>query len=167
LKWNTRFIAQAGIIAALYAALVIIVTLTPARYISFGNIQLRFSEALTTLPYFTLAAIPGLFAGCLISNVVGTVSGAGLGMLDIIFGSLATLAAAYCSYLLRRWKWLVPLPPVVINALIVGLLLTYAYGVKLPLAINILTVGAGQALACYGLGMPLLYALEKRRGIFQ
>lgn len=162
---RTKFFVQAGLIAALYSVLVIAGTFTPIGFINFGPIQLRISEALTVLPYFTPAAIPGLFVGCLISNLVGTV--AGVMLPDIIFGSLATLAAAYASWLLRKRKWLVPLPPVIINAVVVGLLLTYVYGINAPLVVNMLTVGTGQAIACYGLGMVLLFTLEKRRSIFQ
>ena len=165
MKINTKFIVQASVIAALYSVLVIAGTFTPIGFINFGPIQLRISEALTVLPYFTPAAIPGLFIGCLVSNVVGTAVGVMLP--DIIFGSLATLAAAYASWLLRKQKWLVPLPPIIINAVVVGLLLTYVYGINVPLIINMLTVGAGQAIACYGLGMILLLALDKRRKIFQ
>lgn len=166
MKISTKFIVQAGIIAALYSALVIAGTFTPVGFINFGPIQLRISEALTVLPYFTPAAIPGLFVGCLVSNIVG--AAAGVAMLpDIIFGSLATLAAAYASRLLRKHKWLVPLPPVIINAVVVGIMLTYVYGVNTPLLVNILSVGAGEAIACYGLGMVLLFAFDKRKKIFE
>ena len=166
MKLNTKFIVHAGIIAALYSALVILGTFTPIGFINFGPIQLRISEALTVLPYFTPAAIPGLFVGCLISNLVGTAAGVAM-LPDVIFGSLATLAAAYASWLLRKRKWLVPLPPVIINAVVVGLLLTYVYGINAPLIVNMLTVGAGQVIACYVLGMILLYSLDKRKKIFQ
>lgn len=164
MKFNTRFLVQAAVIAALYSVLVMLATLTPWGAISFGGVQFRFSEALTVLPYFTPAAIPGLFVGCLISNVAGTVAGVSLGLADIVFGSLATLAAAVCSWLLRRNKWLVPLPPVVINAVVVGLMLHYI--LKLPLIASVLSVAGGQLVVCYLLGMPLLLALEKRRKIF-
>lgn len=150
----------------MYAVIIIVMTFTPLSKLAYWNVQFRVSEALTVLPYFTSAAIPGLFVGCIVSNLVGMFGGGGLGLLDVIFGSLATLVAALCSWLLRSRKWLVPLPPVVINAVVVGLLLTYAYGVNLPLAINMLTVAAGQLVVCYGLGLPLLYVLDKRRSIF-
>ena len=165
MKINTKFIVQASVIAALYSVLVIAGTFTPIGFINFGPIQLRLSEALTVLPYFTPAAIPGLFIGCLVSNIAGTVAGVAM-LPDIIFGSLATLAAAYASWRLRKHKWLVPLPPVVINAVVVGLLLTYVYGLETPLWVNMLTVGAGQAVACYVLGMIILLAFDKRRSIF-
>lgn len=164
-KKNTRFLVQAALIAALYSVLVLLATLTPYGVLNFGQVQFRISEALTVLPYFTPAAIPGLFVGCLVSNIIGSAAGVGFGLVDIVFGSLATLAAAGCSWLFRKWKWLVPLPPVVINAIVVGFILNYA--LKLPLLTSMLLVGAGQAVVCYVLGMPLLYALEKRRNIFQ
>ena len=100
------FTVQAAAIAAIYVVLTVL--FAP---IGFGSVQVRFSEALTVLPYFTPAAIPGLFVGCFIGNILG-----GAIPLDIICGSLATLAAAGCSYMLRRKKYLVPLPPVVLNA---------------------------------------------------
>jgi uncharacterized membrane protein len=164
LKVNVKFLVQAAVIAALYSALVILASLTPIGYLSFGPVQVRLSEALTILPFFTPAAIPGLFVGCLISNIVGTAAGVSFGLVDIVFGSLATLAAAMASYALRRNKWLVPLPPVVINAIVVGFILNWA--LKTPFWINALSVGAGQAVACYLLGFPLLLVLEKRRKLF-
>lgn len=167
MKTKSRFIAQAGIIAALYSALVIVGTFTPVGFLMFGPIQVRISEALTVLPYFTPAAIPGLFVGCIISNMTGAAfapSFAILGWWDVLFGSLASLAAAFCSRALRGNKWLVPLPPVIINALVIGL--EFTISTKTPFWLNAVTVGAGQAVACYFLGLILLLALEKRRSIF-
>jgi uncharacterized membrane protein len=159
---TTRFITYAALIAALYTALTLIAVLIPGvGTISFGPVQIRFSEALTVLPAFTPAAIPGLFIGCLISNIVGVSMGLGAGVLDIVFGSLATLLSAYLSYLLRGKKWLVPLPPVVINAVVIGAILSFV--LELPLAGTILSVGAGQVGACYVLGMALYYILDKNR----
>lgn len=160
--FTTRFITYASLIAALYTALTLIAVIIPGiGTISFGPIQIRFSEALTILPAFTPAAIPGLFIGCLISNIVGVSLGLGAGILDIVFGSLATLLAAYLSYLLRSKKWLVPLPPVVINAVVIGAILSYV--LELPLFGTILSVGAGQVGACYILGMILYFILDKNR----
>ena len=88
-----------------------------------------------------------------------------LGWWDVLFGSLASLLAAYASYKLKGCKWLVPMPPIIINAVIVGLEFTIAQ--HTPFVINALLVGAGQMIACYGLGMPLLLALEKHKGIFK
>lgn len=153
---NLRFWVQAAVIAAVYAVLTMV--LAP---ISYGLMQVRVSEALTVLPFFTPAAIPGLFVGCLIAN---TLTG---NIIDIIFGSLASLAAAFFSYKLKKIPLLVPLPPVVLNAVIIGAVLYYAYGVGAPLWSCMLWVGAGQLLACYVLGYPLLKYLTKRESIFR
>lgn len=154
---ETRFLAQAGLIAALYALLT--VALAP---ISSGLVQCRVSEALCVLPWFTPAAAPGLFVGCLIANLV-----TGAPLYDVLFGSLATLLAALATYALRRRgapKALAPLPSVVLNAVIVGALLYYVYDLPVGLALAMLSVAAGQAIACYALGLPLLLALERFGG---
>lgn len=118
-------------------------------------IQVRVAEALTILPYFTPAAVPGLFAGCLIANIYG-----GNGILDVVFGSLASLFSALVVSRIQI-KALVPLPPVLFNAVIVGTVLHFV--LRFPLHLTIAGVGIGQAIACYGLGYPLLLFLEKRR----
>ena len=141
-------------IGSIYAILTII--LAP---LSYGMIQVRVAEMLMVLPYFTPAAVPGLFIGCLIANIYG-----GLGFLDIIFGSLATLIAAYLVTKISI-KYLVPLPPVIINAIVVGMVLHLVLG--LPFHIAAAWVGLGQFIACYGLGLPLLFLLEKHRHIFK
>lgn len=152
------FITQAAVIAALYVVLVVIF-----NYISFGPIQFRVAEALTILPYFTPAAIPGLFIGCILANVIG-----GAVVWDIIFGSIATLIGAVFTYLLRnKSKFLAPLPPVLANTIIVPWVLKYAYGAEEMVWFMAVTVGIGEILACYVLGMILLFALNKvRRQIF-
>jgi len=143
--------------AAMIGAIYVVLTLIFAP-ISYGMIQVRISEALMVLPFFTPAAIPGLFVGCLIANIFG-----GLGMPDIVFGSLATLLSAYLVSKIDN-KYLVPLPPILINAIVIGLVLHYV--LALPLFMTMLWVGLGQIIACYGLGLPLLLFLEKRRHIF-
>lgn len=156
---TTRFLARAALIGALY----VLVSLLVAPFGS-GLIQARLSEALCVLPWFTPAAIPGLFLGCLLANLL-----TGAVVYDVIFGSLATGLAALLTYWLRvkgRSKWLAPLPAVVINALVVGYLLAYVYEVGLPMALCSLSVAMGQVFACYGLGMPLLSFLEKQSGLF-
>jgi len=149
------FIVQAALIAALYAALTLM--FIP---ISFGHniFQFRISEALTVLPALVPSSIPGLFIGCLVSNLVG-----GFGPVDIIFGSAATLLAAVFSRLLRKYPFLVPLPPVVFNALIVGSYLKFLYMKDVPLLASIGWVALGELLACYALGLPLLYLLKKSK----
>ncbi|HHW71582.1 MAG TPA: QueT transporter family protein [Clostridiales bacterium] len=143
-----KYLVHAAIIAAIYVVITII--FAP---ISYGQIQVRISEALTVLPYFTPAAIPGLFIGCLIANIYG-----GTGIIDIVFGSLATLIAAFLSSKMPK-KYLVPLPPIVINAVVIGLILNYALGV--PILITMVWVGLGQLISCYGIGYPLMLILEK------
>ena len=133
-KTSVTFITQGAMIAALYV--VLCVAFAP---ISYGEVQLRVAEALTILPYFTPAAIPGLFIGCIISNLMG-----GGIMLDVIFGSLATLIGAVGTYMLRKaTPWVAPLPPIAANALIVPFVLYYGYAVPLPIPFMMLTVGAG------------------------
>ena len=153
-RTSTQYITQAALIAAVYAALTL--ALAP---ISYMNIQLRVAEAMTVLPAIFPSAIPGLFVGCILANTLGP----GAGVLDIIFGSLATLLAAWLSYKLRKHTYLVPLPPVIVNAVIIGAVLSYAY--NLPLALTMLQVGAGQLLACYGIGLPLLFLVKKIKKI--
>ena len=152
-KTSTKYITQAALIAAVYAA----VTLALAP-ISYANIQLRVAEALTVLPAIFPSAIPGLFIGCILSNTLGP----GAGILDIIFGSLATLLAAWLSYKLRKHTYLVPLPPVIVNAVIVGYVVSFVN--NLPLVLTMLQVGAGQRIACYALGLPLLMLVKKIKG---
>ena len=142
---------QAAAIAAVYAALTLL--LEP---ISYGPVQLRVSEALCVMVFFTPAAAPGLFVGCLLANILG-----GFGLYDIVLGSLATLIAAYLGYRLRGYKWLVPLPAVVVNALVVGPMLYYLYQLGETALLCVATVGVGQFLACYVLGIPLLLLMEK------
>jgi len=149
---NVRFMVQGALIAAIYAVLT--VAFAP---ISYGPLQVRISEALTVLPFFTPAAIPGLFIGCIIANLYGMLMGMGAGMLDVVFGSLATLLAAYLSYKMPK-KWLVPLPPVVVNGVVVGLMLYYV--LQLPLLATMGWVALGELVACYVIGYPLILVLN-------
>ena len=149
------FITQAAVIAALYTVLVIIF-----NYCSFGPIQFRIAEALTILPYFTPAAIPGLFVGCLLSNILG-----GAAIWDIIFGSIATLIGAIGTYALRKNKWLAPLPPIIANTLIVPFVLRYAYGSEGVFAMFFVTIGASEFIVCGVIGMLLLFALNPVRNV--
>ena len=153
------FMAQAAMIAAIYVALCII--FAP---ISYGAIQVRIAEALTILPYFTPAAIPGLFIGCLIANLIG-----GSIMLDVVCGSIATLIGAVGTWMLRRKsRFLAPIPPILANTLIVPFVLRYGYGEPLPIPFLMGTVGIGEIAACGVMGLILLAVLEKyRRFIFR
>ncbi len=154
---NTRYLVQAAVIAAIYASLTIL--LMPIGY---GVMQVRVSEALTVLPALTPAAVPGLFAGCLIANLLGP-----YGLADAVFGSAASLTAALFSYLLRSKPLLVPLPPVVTNGLIIGGMLHFVYALPLPLFACILWVALGELIACYGIGYFLLKYLLRRTAIFK
>ncbi|MBQ7113425.1 MAG: QueT transporter family protein [Clostridia bacterium] len=154
-RFHTKQLVQSALIGALYA----VVTMICAP-ISFSFVQVRISEALTVLPYVTPVGVPGLFVGCLAANFI-----CGAPLYDVIFGSLATLIGALLTYLVRRQglsKWLAPMPPVIVNALIVGALMKYVY---MPGEIGFLAAAAyvalGQLIACYGLGMPLLALVEK------
>jgi len=141
------------VIAALYAALTL-----SFQAISFGAVQFRVSEAMTLLPVLFPEAVPGLAVGCLISNLFNPM---GATVYDVVFGTLATLLAAVLTRKIRGSVWLRALPPVLCNAVIIGLVLTYGYGIDL-LWMNMLTVGVGQAVVCYVLGVPLVMVLEKQ-----
>ena len=146
---NVRFLSEAAIIAAMYVVLTII------NPWSSGQFQVRISEALTVLPFLTPAAVPGLFIGCFIANIFGV---GGAGILDVIFGSLATLAAAYITYRMPK-KILAPLPPVIVNAVVVAVVFKIA--ANAPLFITMGLVALGELIACYVLGYPLLLLMKK------
>ena len=151
---NLLFMTQAAMIAAIYVALTYL--FAP---ISFSEIQVRIAEALTILPVFTPAAVPGLFIGCLIGN---TVSGALLP--DIVCGSLATLIGAFFTWKLRNaHPFLAPVPPIVANTLVVPFVLKYAYLVDLPIPLMMLTVCIGEILSCGVLGLIFYYALRPHK----
>ena len=145
-------LVQAAMIAALYVVLTFIAN---GLGLASSAIQVRFSEALTILPIFTPAAVPGLFIGCVLSNVL-----TGCALPDIVFGSLATLIGAVFTRKLRKHKWLAPIPPIVANAVIVPFVLYYAYGIK-PLWFSFVTVTIGEIVSCGVLGMILLFSLQK------
>ena len=162
-KNNLHFNTSAAVIAAIYAALTFLGNFFG---LSYGPIQVRFSEALTVLPLFTPAAIPGLTIGCFIANI------GSFNLLDMIFGTFATFIASVLTYLLRNIKFkklpLLPiLPPVIINAVIIGLEIAFFflpegftfYGFLLSGA----QVGVGQLIACYGLGLPLYFTLRNKK----
>ncbi len=163
-------LVHAAAIAALY---VVLTQLANALGLASNAIQIRFSEALTILPFFTPAAIPGLFVGCLLANLL-----TGAIPWDILFGSLATLLGAFGTYLLcGRAKpdrqtgaakiFIAPLPPVIANTIIVPFVLAYAYGLEGGVPYFMLTVGIGEIISCGILGVCLLKILQKyRRYIF-
>ena len=151
MKLTTRRLVRGALIAALYAVLCL-----AFFSISYGDVQFRISEALTVLPLLMPEAIPGLFVGCLLSNLVG-----GYGVMDSVFGSAATLIAALATYFMRKLPaWIAVLPVVLVNALIVGYF-TLHLAAGLPFWPSALSVGLGQAVVVYALGLPLHYALKK------
>ena len=151
---KTRLMTESALIAAVYVALVLLF-----KPISFGAIQFRIAEALCVLPFFSLSAVPGLALGCLLGNFFS-----GAAMPDAIFGTFATLLAAILSYKLRTVsKWLVCLPPILANAIIVPFVLQYAYGVTDGYFFLFATVGIGEILAVGVLGNVLLLALEGKK----
>ncbi|MBE6530073.1 MAG: QueT transporter family protein [Ruminococcaceae bacterium] len=153
-KLSILFIVQAGVIAALY---VVLTFLSHLAGLDSGVIQVRISEALCILSAFTPAAIPGLTIGCFLSNLIN-----GCVWQDILFGTLATFLGALLGYLLRKVSvWLVPVPTVLANALIVPFVLVYAYGVPDAWWFCFLTVGAGELIAAFALGMILYFAARK------
>lgn len=175
MQQKTHYLTEGAVIAAAY----VILTLPFAQF-AFGPIQFRLAEALTALAALTPAAIPGLFIGCLLTNAFFNPSP--LGLIDIIFGSLATLAAAVLTWQLQRSvtirrlpdRWarglkycLVLLPPVVINAIVVGLYLPFLIPdtphTVLVIAGFMLTIFLSEAVVVYLIGLPLLLTLRKAR----
>lgn len=153
---STLFLAQGAMIAAVY----VVLTLVFAP-ISYGEVQVRISEALTVLPFFTPAAVPGLFVGCLIANILG-----GAILPDIIFGSIATLLGAVGTYLLRnKSRFLAPIPPIAANTIIVPFVLRYGYSVNLPIPLMMLTVGIGEVISCGVIGLIVLTVLMKYKDV--
>ncbi|MDO5132440.1 MAG: QueT transporter family protein [Eubacteriales bacterium] len=150
------FMAQGAAIAAIYVVLTVI--FAP---ISFGAMQIRIAEMLTILPLFTPAAIPGLFIGCILANLLG-----GAIFWDIVFGSIATLIGAVFGYALRFNRWLVPIPAILSNTVIIPLILRYGYGVNMPLPLLAVSVAVGEVIGCFLLGELLASVLLKRRRVF-
>ncbi len=156
-KLSTRYLTRAGVIGALYVGLTYLAGLMNLAY---GPVQFRFSEALTVLPFLFPEAIPGLFVGCVVSNLLSP-----YGTLDLVIGSLATLVAAIWTNKCGK-RALAPMPPVVANAVLVGAMIAwyeagFGAGFLPAFAYNALTVGAGELVVCYALGLPLLKVLEK------
>lgn len=144
-------LTRGALIAALYTALTLL--LAP---ISYGAVQVRISEAFTLLPVLFPEAVPALVVGCMLSNILG-----GCMLPDIIFGTLATLLGAVCTYLLRKNKWLAALPPVVFNGLIVGTVVHVCYTPEMALPLCMLFVALGEAIAVYACGMIFLKAMAR------
>ena len=148
---DTKTLARGAIIAALYAVLTLLL-----QPLSYGEVQIRFSEALTLLPILMPEAVPALAVGCLLSNVLG-----GCMIVDIVFGTLATLLAAICTRRLRERFWLAALMPVLFNGVIVGAVVHYCYAPMIALPLCMLSVAAGEAVACLVVGPVLLRVLRR------
>ncbi len=155
---NSRQLTYGATIASLY---VVLTMLSRIFGLDSGVIQVRFSEALCILPCFTPAAIFGLFAGCLLSNIL-----AGAMIWDVIFGSLATLIGAIFTYKLRNNRFLAVLPPIISNTIIIPFVLAYAYGFEGGIPYFMLTVGIGEVISCGILGL-ILYSAVKKTKIFK
>ena len=156
--FTTRSIVRGGLIGGLYVVLTLIF-----QPISFGAIQFRIAEALTLMPILTLDAVPGLFVGCLLANLLG-----GGVWFDVVLGSLATLLAAICTRLMRDKPPIAAIFPTIFNGLIVGPVVYFAY-VRAPgdpisvstLLFNMGTVAFGELVICYVLGLPMVYGLKR------
>ena len=148
---STRKLARGAVIAALYTALTLLL-----QPLSFGQMQIRISEALTLLPVLMPEAVPALAIGCLLANIMGG------GMIaDILLGTLATLLAAVCTRLLRSRTYLAALMPVLFNGVIVGAVVHVCYAPAIALWLCMLSVAAGEAVACLLLGPMLLRLLGR------
>ena len=146
-------VSVAAIIAALY---VVLTYLASAFGLASFAVQVRFSEALTILPIFTPAAIPGLFAGCILANIL-----TGCALWDIIFGSLATLIGALGTYFLKKHKIFATLPPIIANTVIVPVVLLNVYNLEGTYWFFALTVCLGEIISCGVLGTVLRKSLER------
>ena len=158
-SFNVKTLTMGGAIAALYVVLTMIAN---ALGLASGAIQVRLSEALTILPVFTFSAVPGLTVGCVLANLI-----TGCALWDVVFGSLATLLGAIGTRLLRKKPMIAWIPPVISNAIIVPIVLQQVYGVPDAFWYLMLTVGAGEVIACGILGMLLYKALLRTPKMFQ
>ena len=170
-KNTTKMVAFGGMIAALY---VVLTMLAAALGLASGAIQVRISEALTILPVFTVAAVPGLTIGCVLANLI-----TGCAAWDVVFGSLATLIGAVGTRLLRKKPLLAWIPPVISNMAIVPIVLMKVYGVdnvevfgsvfagKSLWIMLVVTVGIGEIIACGMLGLLLYKAMVGDSRIMQ
>ena len=148
-------VTHGAMIAALYIALTY---LANAFGLASGAIQVRLSEALTVLPFFTPAAVPGLFIGCIISNLL-----TGCVALDTVFGSLATLLGALGTRCLAKKRLLAPVFPILANTAVIPFLLRYVYGIPGSLGYFFLTVFVGEVISCGILGSILSGIVQRTK----
>lgn len=159
-KKTTAYICRAAAVAALY---VVLTEISALLGISSGVIQFRLSEMLCILPAFMPAAIPGLAIGCFLSNLL-----TGCVIWDVIFGTVATILGAIGAYFLRKHKFLVPIPTIVANMVIVPFVLRWAYSVPGSIPFFMLTVGVGEIVCCGILGIALeLYLMRYGKRLFE
>jgi len=163
---STSTITRCAMIAAVYVALVMVLP-----FLSFGPIQIRIAEALTLLPVLSVMPIWGVAIGCVLANFIGFMTGANiLGFVDVFVGTAASFAAAWTSYAVRHVRFygipfLAAVPPVLYNAVAVGAQLMWYFVGEWNTAVfltNAMYVGIGQIIACFGLGLPLLYVIERK-----
>ncbi len=152
-KQKIRNIAVGAVIAALY---VVLTYLANMLGLASGVIQVRLSEILTVMPIFTPAAIPGLFIGCVVANIL-----TGCALWDVVFGSIATLIGAVGTYLLRKYNLLAVIPPILANAIVVPFVLLFVYSLEGTYWYFFVTVGIGEIISCGVFGTILLKSLKK------
>ena len=163
---KTSALAFAGLVGTLYILFTIVPALIPGiGTFLYGSIQFRISEALCVLPFFIPSTAWGLFIGCMAANFIGTTMGLTM-PIDVLVGSLTTLVAALITTKIKI-KWLVPLPTVVLNAAVIGIMLAFLFPIGNMSALSTAflfgaQVGFGELVVCYGLGMPLLFLLKSR-----
>lgn len=148
-KGRTLFLCQGALIAALY---VILTLLSRVLGLDSGAVQVRFSEMLCLLPIYFSAAIPGVTVGCFLANLLS-----GAVWLDLLIGPVATLIGAVGTRLLRKHPYLAPLPPILANTLLIPLVLAYGYGIEQAIPLMMLTVGLGEVISVYGLGLLMVH----------
>ena len=162
---SIRFIAQGAVTAALY---VVLTMLSQALGLMSFDVQIRLSEALCVLPFFTAAAVPGLALGCVLANLL-----TGSAPWDIVFGSLATfIGALLCRVISNKLKgmgkreaaiWLAPLPNVLANTAILPFIISWVYDSPISIPLLAVFVFAGELISC-GLGVPMGFALDRQAG---
>ena len=150
---KTKNLTVGALTSAVYVVITLIMSLTG---LSSGVIQIRLSEALCILPCFCPYTIGGLFIGCIIANLL-----TGAMLLDVIFGSIATLIGAIGTYLLRKNKYLATLPPIIANTLIIPFVLSYVYGFEGSIIYFMVTVGIGEIISCGIFGIILYNFIKK------
>lgn len=152
---KTKMLTEASVIAALYVVLTLAANILG---LANGAIQLRLSEALTILPAFSFSAVPGLFIGCVLANII-----TGAAIWDVVFGSVATLLGALGTYFIGKRKYLAPIPPILANTIIIPIVLKNVYAIDGALWYLCLTVGIGEVLSCGVLGTVLYRYVEKTK----